>query len=127
VQRQLRFTDESAGQLEALAANLAKRGLHKQVLKTLALLEINTRHPGLNTHEYRSLEGAKGERLWEAYAQNQTPGAYRVFSHYGPDEVSGKRRIPVVTIIAITPHPWCWQVARIRALTFASRPPDKAA
>jgi hypothetical protein len=105
VQRQLRFTDEFAGQLKALSANPAKRGLNKQILKTLGLLELNTRHPGLNTHEYRSLEGVKGERVWEAFAQNQTPGAYRVFFHYGPDEVSGKRRVPIVTIVAITSHP----------------------
>jgi hypothetical protein len=105
VQRQLRFTDESAGQLKMLATDPAKRGLYKQVLKTLGLLELNTRHPGLNTHEYQSLEGVKGERVWEAYAQNQTPGAYRVFFHYGPDEGSGKKRVPVVTIVAITPHP----------------------
>jgi hypothetical protein len=105
VQRQLRFTDEAAGQLKAFAGDAAKRGLHRQVLKTLGLLELNTRHPGLNTHEYRSLEGVKGERVWEAYAQNQTPGAHRVFFHYGPDEASGKRRMPIVTIIAITPHP----------------------
>jgi hypothetical protein len=105
VQRQLRFTDESAGQLKALSTDPAKKGLHKQILRTLGLLELNTRHPGLKTHEFRSLEGVKGERMWEAYAQNQTPGAYRVFFHYGPDEVSGKSRIPVVTVIAITSHP----------------------
>jgi len=105
VQRQLRFTDESAGQLEALAADAARRGLYKQVLNTLGLLELNIRHPGLNTHEFQSLEGVKGERVWEAYAQNKTPGAYRVFFHYGPDEGSGKKRVPIVTIVAITPHP----------------------
>jgi hypothetical protein len=102
VQRQLRFTDESAEQLKALAADPARRGVYKQVLRTLGLLELNIRHPGLNTHEYQSLEGIKGERVWEAYAQNQTPGAYRVFFHYGPDEGSGKKRIPIV---AITSHP----------------------
>jgi len=105
VQRQLRFTDESAGHLKSLAADPARRGLYKQVLKTLGLLELNIRHPGLNTHDYQSLEGVKGERVWEAYAQNQTPGAYRVFFHYGPDEGSGGKRIPIVTIVAITPHP----------------------
>ncbi len=105
MQRQLRFTDESAGQLKVLATDPARRGIYKQVLKTLGLLELNIRHPGLNTHEYQSLEGLKGERVWEAYAQNQTPGTYRVFFHYGPDQGSGKRRVPVVTIVAITPHP----------------------
>lgn len=105
MQRQLRFTDEADAQLKALAADPAKSGLNKQVLKTLGLLELNPRHPGLQTHEYTSLAGANGERVWEAYAQNNTPGAYRVFFHYGPDEGAGKKRIPVLTIVAITPHP----------------------
>jgi hypothetical protein len=105
MQRQLRFTNEAAGQLQAIATDPAKKGLHKQVLKTLGLLELNTRHPGLNTHEYQSLVGANSERVWEAYAQNQTPGAYRVFFHYGPDDGSGKKRIRILTVIAITPHP----------------------
>ena len=105
MQRQLRFTDEADAQLKALASDAAQKGLHKQVLKTLGLREINTRHPGLHTHEYQSFVGPNGERVWEAYAQNQTPGAYRVFFHYGPDEGSAKKRIPVLTILAITPHP----------------------
>ena len=105
MQRALRFTDEADRQLKELEGNPARLGLLKQVRKTLGLLETNIRHPGLNTHEYQSLEGAKGERVWEAYAQNQTPGAYRVFFHYGPDEMSGKKRVPVLTIVAITPHP----------------------
>ena len=106
MQRQLRFTDEADTQLKALAADPAKSGLNKQILKTLGLLELNPRHPGLQTHEYTSLQGTNGERVWEAYAQNQTPGAYRVFFHYGPDEEGiGKKRIPVLTIVAITPHP----------------------
>ena len=105
MQRQLRFTDEADAQLKALAADPAKSGLNKQVLKTLGLLELNPRHPGLQTHEFTSLAGANGERVWEAYAQNNTPGAYRVFFHYGTDEGVGKKRIPVLTIIAITPHP----------------------
>jgi len=105
LQRALRFTDEATHQLEALEKDLAKKGLHKQVLKTLGLLEMNTAHPGLKTHEFSSLKGAGNERVWEAYAQNKTPGAYRVFFHYGLDEKNGAQRIPVLTIIAITPHP----------------------
>ena len=105
MQRQLRFTAEAAAQLKALETDPAKKGLHKQVLKTLGLLEINSRHPGLHTHEYSSLAGPEGERIWEAYAQNNTPSAYRVFFHYGPDEGSDKKRAPVLTIVTITPHP----------------------
>lgn len=105
MQRQLRFTPEAEGQLDALKKDPAKAGLCKQVLKTLGLLEINPRHPGLHTHEFQSFAGANGERIWEAYAQNKTPGAYRVFFHYGPDEMKGKTRVAIITIVAITPHP----------------------
>jgi hypothetical protein len=105
VKRRLRFTNEAEARLCAPAADSSKKGLHKQILKTLGLLELNTRHPGLHTHEYQSLIGANGERVWEAYAQNETPGAYRVFFDYGPDEGSGKKRVAILTIISITPHP----------------------
>lgn len=75
-------------------------GLFKQVAKTIRLLQENPRHPGLKTHEYHSLDHPfkPGEKVWEAYVQNNTPGAYRLFWCYGPD--TGQ-----ITIIAITPHP----------------------
>lgn len=75
-------------------------GLFKQVAKTIALLADNLRHPGLKTHEYDSIENPfdKQKKVFEAYAQNKTPGAYRVFWCYGPDKNQ-------ITIIAITPHP----------------------
>jgi len=77
-----------------------QEGLFKQVRKALGLLQSNPRHPGLQTHEYRSLPHPfdPAGKVFEAYAQNKTPGAYRIFWCYGPD----KREI---TIIAITPHP----------------------
>ena len=105
MKRKLLFTDEAAHQLEALKNNPAETGLYKQVCKTLGFLEVNPRHPSLHTHEYFSLTGENGEKTWEAYAQNQTPGAYRVFFHYGPDLVKKGNRIAVITIVAITPHP----------------------
>ncbi len=99
---ELRFTDEAVEQLEQLAA---KPKLQKRIQVTLGYLQTNLRHPGLHTHKYSSLTGANGEEVFEAYAQNQTPGAYRVFWHYGPDEMKGKQRVPILTIVAITPHP----------------------
>ena len=75
---------------------LAKR--HKAVRKTLGYLETNPRHPSLRTDEYKSLTPKGGEKVFEAYAEQNTPAAYRVFWRYGP----GKTQI---TIIAITPHP----------------------
>ncbi|MEX0703592.1 MAG: hypothetical protein WD069_15965 [Planctomycetales bacterium] len=74
-------------------------GLFEQIHKTLRLLLENPKHPGLNTHEYSRIENPydSKQKVWEAYAQNRTPSAYRIFWCYGP----GKGEI---TIIDITPH-----------------------
>jgi hypothetical protein len=103
--RQLVFTAEAAEMLEKLRRNPAAAALYKQVLNTLGLLETNLRHHSLNTHEYVSLKGPNREKVFEAYVQNNTPGAYRVFFHYGPDRVSREVRVPVLTIMFIIPHP----------------------
>ncbi|MBI3820267.1 MAG: hypothetical protein HY286_16365 [Planctomycetes bacterium] len=73
-------------------------GLFKQVEKCIRLLLENPRHPGLQTYEYHSIENPfdPNQKVLEAYAQNQTPGAYRVFWCYG----RGKE----ITVVAITPH-----------------------
>jgi len=62
------------------------------------LLQTNRKHPSLHTHKYESLKGKNGEEVFEAYAENKTPAAYRIFWHYGPGQ-------GVMTILAITPHP----------------------
>ena len=96
----------------AAAASLANRekrkdaktskgeGLFKQVEKCVRLLLDNPRHPGLNTHEYDSIDNPYDpkKKVFEAYVQNRTPGAYRLFWCYGP----GPKEL---TLIAITPHP----------------------
>ncbi len=72
----------------------------KTVLKTLELMQMNIRHPNLETHKYDEYQNPfdASKPVFEAYVQNNTPGAYRVFWVYGPknDEI---------TILAITPHP----------------------
>ena len=75
-------------------------GLFKQVEKCVRLPLNNPKHPGLNTHAYDSIAHPydSNGKVFEAYVQNRTPGAYRLFWCYGP----GKGEI---TIIAITPHP----------------------
>ena len=75
-------------------------GLFKQLHKTLDLLRQNPRHPGLQTHQYHSLPHPykKNAKVFEAYVQGKTPGAYRVFGCYGPEDGQ-------ITVIAITPHP----------------------
>jgi hypothetical protein len=77
-----------------------QEGLFKQVAKAIRQLATDPRHSSLNTHEYESLENPfdpKG-KVFEAYAQNNTPGAYRIFWCYGPEKGE-------MTILAITPHP----------------------
>ena len=94
--------------VSSLAARKGKRkpksspdeGLYKQVHKAINLLRGNPKHPGLHSHEYDSIQNPydKTEKVFEIYAQNNTPSAYRIFWCYGP----GKKEL---TIIAIAPHP----------------------
>ncbi len=94
----LQFTTTAKLQLELLQQdkNLKKR--LKAALKALAYLETNPRHPGLNTRKYTAISGPDAEEIFEAYAENKTPAAYRIFWYYGPKKNQ-------ITIIAITPHP----------------------
>ena len=94
----LHWTEESEKAFLALEKDPGKKPVLKSVAKALSYLQQNPRHPGLKTHKYGALIGMNGEEVFEAYAQNNTPGAYRVFWFYGP----GKKEI---TIIAITSHP----------------------
>ena len=91
---------QAGRQRQGRAKSSKAEGLFKQVLKTITLLTENPRHPGLQCHEYDSLDHPyeKDGKVWEAYVQNNSPGAYRIFWCYGP----GRNEI---TIIAITPHP----------------------
>lgn len=75
-------------------------GLYRQVVKAIERLAADPRHPGLSTHEFHSFAHPyePGAKVFEAYAQNRTPGAYRVIWCYGPEN-------DMITIIAITPHP----------------------
>lgn len=93
-------TRREARKKQKIKKSSQDEGLFKQVAKTVNLLRQNPRHPGLNTHEYDSIENPydKKKKVFEAYAQNRTSGAYRVFWCYGPDAKE-------LTIIAITPHP----------------------
>ncbi len=77
-----------------------QEGLYKQVTKALKLLSTNPRHPSLETHEFNSIDNPYDPtpEVFEAYAQQNTPGAYRIFWCYGPQKGE-------ITILAITPHP----------------------
>lgn len=92
----LDLTSEARETIKQLDAQHDKKV--DKVRKTLALMETNIKHQGLHTHPYDGREGNNGEKVFEAYVENHTPGAYRVYWHYGPDR-------GVITILAITPHP----------------------
>jgi len=95
---ELLFTDQADTDLDSLEADAGLARRLKAVRKALALLETNPRHSGLNTHKFSSLKGPGGEEVFEAYAENKTPAAWRIFWYYGPDKEQ-------ITILAITPHP----------------------
>jgi hypothetical protein len=75
-------------------------GLFKQFNKSVNLLLQNPHHPSRKTLEYDSIPNPykEDEKVFEAYAQNNTPGAGRIFWCYGPNKAE-------ITILAITPHP----------------------
>jgi len=95
---ELILTPQADLDLRGIENDPSKRDILKAVRKTLGFMETNLRHPSLNTHEFTSLKGPNGEKVFEAYVQQKTPAAYRIFWHYGPDRKQ-------ITIIAITPHP----------------------
>jgi hypothetical protein len=94
----LRFTTEAMGVLRDMETDPAYAARLAKVRKCLALLEQNPRHPGLNTHRYRSLHGPNGEDVWEIYVENRTPSAWRIWYWYGPGRGT-------ITILTIGPHP----------------------
>ncbi|GDX73509.1 hypothetical protein LBMAG40_01660 [Cyanobium sp.] len=108
---QILWTPEAAYQFQVLqdAASVAVRqgrktkqfGLFQQVEGCIHKLSAQgPRHPGLHSHPFSSLTNPlnPAEKVFESYAQNRTPGAYRVFWCYGPQQGA-------ITIVAITPHP----------------------
>ena len=92
------ITDEAREQLNRLQTDRGLGKRYKAVKKALLFLSQNPRHPGLRTHEFTTLRGPRGEKVFEAYAEQSTPAAYRIFWYYGPRENQ-------ITIVAVTPHP----------------------
>jgi hypothetical protein len=95
---ELEWTEEARGAYNRLKDDASQQKRYKAVRKTIKFLASNPRHNSLETHPYLSLRGPKGEKVFEAYAQQKTPAAYRVFWYYGPSR-------GIITILAVTPHP----------------------
>lgn len=81
---ELDISDKAKEQLKELKTDkgLAKR--YKAVQEAFKKLQRNPRHPSLQTHEFHSLKGPYGEKVFEAYAEQDTSAAYRIFFYYGP-------------------------------------------
>ena len=92
------LSDHARKKLDTLKADPSQKKRYNAIAKTLRYLAADPRHPSLNTHAYQSLEKQLGQKVFEAYAEQKTPAAYRVFWHYGPSEGQ-------ITVVAITPHP----------------------
>jgi hypothetical protein len=92
------LTNEAQQKYHALKNDTSSENIYKAVKKTLKFLAINPRHNSLQTHKYQSIKGKNGDKIFESYAQQRTPSAYRVFWSYGPFKKS-------ITILSITPHP----------------------
>ena len=94
----LKYTEIADEQLTELENERNKKFEFKAVRKALGLMETNIKHPSLHTHKYDSLSGPNGEEVFEAYAENKTPGAHQIFWYYGPSR-------GFITVISIVPHP----------------------
>lgn len=75
-----------------------ERDLLRKLVKAASQLGANPRHPGLNSHEITALTQRYGQKVFQSYLENNTPGAGRIFWVYGPG--AGE-----ITVIGISPHP----------------------
>jgi len=95
---ELVFSDKAKEQLSDIKRNLALLKRFKAITKALHFLRENPKHPSLHTHIFHSALGPNGEKLFEAYAESNTPGAYRILFCYGQDGKS-------ILIVSVIPHP----------------------
>ena len=94
----LAFWNELSEKNRTGRATAREERLYRQIGKTLRLLSLAPRHPGLRSHEISALTSRYGMKVWESYIENNTPAAGRIFWVYGPDRGN-------ITIIGLEPHP----------------------
>ena len=93
----IKLTPLALKQLEEIKKREPRQGLLKQIIKTIRFLSENPRHQSLHTHKNQKLSASCKLEIFQAYVQNYTPGAYRIFFTY-----STKNEI---TITSIEAHP----------------------
>ena len=92
----LHFTPTAKSQLEEIKNKRPNK--HKIICKVLGYLSLNPKHPSLNTHKFSKFPNFEDVEVFEAYAENNTPSAYRIFWYYGDLKQT-------IIIIAIIQHP----------------------
>jgi hypothetical protein len=105
MQRKIKFTLTADLQYAAREAAPSKTALFEQVRKAIGHQEIDLHHSSFNAHAFTSLSGENGEKVFEASAQNTLLARIGSFGITVPMKPRGKKRVPVITIVAITRHP----------------------
>jgi hypothetical protein len=102
-----------------LAGKLAgdEERFFKKLVKTLAFLSQNPRHPGLASHEIDDLTRKYGFKVFQSYLENNTPAAGRLFWAYGPEQGD-------ITVLAIEPHPEDQKRGTYRRIKLSAKPPQ---
>lgn len=95
---ELYWSDKAKDNYTFLKTDASKEKRYKAVKKAIKQLAKNPKYPGLHSHQIDIFKGPEGEKIFESYAENDTPGAYRIFWYYGP----GKG---IITIFLIVAHP----------------------
>jgi hypothetical protein len=102
---ELRFTPAAAEVIAKLVAGgNATAAKLKKVRKALGLLQIDPAYPGLHSHLYQHFPGLEKGKVWDSYVENRTPGAWRIYWMYGPNETRDGKEIAIITVLAIGPH-----------------------
>ena len=83
----------------------------KKLVKLLALLSQNPRHPSLQSHEINVLSSKYGVKIFESYLENNAPSAGRVFWFYD-DNVKGR-----IVFAGMEPHPESGAYGRVKLST----------
>jgi len=76
----------------------------KKVRKALGRLQIDPTYPGLHSHLYQHFPGLEKGKVWDSYVENRTPGAWRIYWMYGPNEHRDGKEIAIITVLVIGPH-----------------------
>lgn len=92
---QLEYSPQVVGTLEALKRSDAIK--LKRVRKALKLLKQDPSYPSLRTHPYEQKIARDGSPVNQSYVENNTPSAWRIWWHYGPQGT--------IYIDEVGPHP----------------------